>query len=270
MKEKSVIAGLGGARRAADRRTSEHGRPVSRARGALLGGRAGEPHAAGASAGAGKSWPACSSPKDWPEASRDRDKARARVNRLMREVDKCIALLESQPSEHSSRGVSPCEGAAGKSAAHTKRKRSRYISTRRPRHRGAVVRTRAEAMGKQAIKLRIMGKPYAFNIDSEKEEMYRLAEREVNDNLVKIRQEEDTGVGRYGLPGHDGLALRHRKRGHETEPRGGKRRPEGARSPHSGGGSTNTSTPSVANDRRVLYIPQEKSTRIDFLQVLRN
>lgn len=26
--------------------------------------------------------------------SRDRDKARARVNRLMREVDKCIALLE--------------------------------------------------------------------------------------------------------------------------------------------------------------------------------
>ncbi len=33
---------------------------------------------------------------------RDRDKARARVNRLMREVDKCIALLESQPSEHSS------------------------------------------------------------------------------------------------------------------------------------------------------------------------
>ena len=34
--------------------------------------------------------------------STNRDKARARVNRLMREVDKCIALLESQPSEHSS------------------------------------------------------------------------------------------------------------------------------------------------------------------------
>lgn len=34
--------------------------------------------------------------------SGDREKARARVNRLMREVDKCIALLESQPSEHSS------------------------------------------------------------------------------------------------------------------------------------------------------------------------
>ena len=30
--------------------------------------------------------------------SRDRDKARARVNRLMREVDKCIALLE-RPEE---------------------------------------------------------------------------------------------------------------------------------------------------------------------------
>ena len=38
-----------------------------------------------------------------------------------------------------------------------------------------------------------MGKPYAFNIDSEKEEMYRLAEREVNDNLVKIRQEKIQG-----------------------------------------------------------------------------
>ena len=48
-------------------------------------------------------------------------------------------------------------------------------------------------MGKQAIKLRIMGKPYAFNIDSEKEEMYRLAQRGGNDNLVKIRQEKIQG-----------------------------------------------------------------------------
>ena len=50
--------------------------------------------------------------------SRDRDKARARVNRLMREVDKCIALLErpeeqpedtsaKTPEEGSSAGDSP-------------------------------------------------------------------------------------------------------------------------------------------------------------------
>lgn len=38
-----------------------------------------------------------------------------------------------------------------------------------------------------------MGKPYAFNIDSEKEELYRLAEREVNNNLVSIRQKNIQG-----------------------------------------------------------------------------
>lgn len=48
-------------------------------------------------------------------------------------------------------------------------------------------------MAKQAIKLKIMGKPYAFNIDSEKEELYRLAEREVNNNLVSIRQKNIQG-----------------------------------------------------------------------------
>lgn len=48
-------------------------------------------------------------------------------------------------------------------------------------------------MGKQAIKLKIMGKPYSFNIDSEKEELYRLAEREVNNNLVSIRQKNIQG-----------------------------------------------------------------------------
>lgn len=35
-------------------------------------------------------------------------------------------------------------------------------------------------MGKQAINLNIAGKKYALTIASEKEEMYRLAEREVN------------------------------------------------------------------------------------------
>ena len=35
-------------------------------------------------------------------------------------------------------------------------------------------------MAKQAITLKIAGKSYPFNIESGKEEMYRLAEREVN------------------------------------------------------------------------------------------
>ena len=43
-------------------------------------------------------------------------------------------------------------------------------------------------MGKQAIKLKILGKPYSFSIDSEKAELYRLDQREVNNNLVPIRQ----------------------------------------------------------------------------------
>lgn len=49
------------------------------------------------------------------------------------------------------------------------------------------------AMGKQAIKLKILGKPYSFNIDSDKEELYRLAEREMNNNLVSIRQKNIQG-----------------------------------------------------------------------------
>ncbi len=51
----------------------------------------------------------------------------------------------------------------------------------------------SETMGKQAIKLKILGKPYAFTIDSEKEELYRLAEREVNNNLISIRQKNIQG-----------------------------------------------------------------------------
>ena len=35
-------------------------------------------------------------------------------------------------------------------------------------------------MAQQAITLKLAGKSYSLNIDSEKEEMYRLAEREVN------------------------------------------------------------------------------------------
>ncbi len=42
-------------------------------------------------------------------------------------------------------------------------------------------------MAKQAIKLKVAGKSYAFGIESEKEELYRLAEREVNKFLTEIK-----------------------------------------------------------------------------------
>ncbi len=43
-------------------------------------------------------------------------------------------------------------------------------------------------MAKQAITLKVAGRSYSFDIESEKEEMYRLAEREVNTYLAKITQ----------------------------------------------------------------------------------
>lgn len=43
-------------------------------------------------------------------------------------------------------------------------------------------------MAQQAITLKIAGKSYSLNIESEKEEVYRLAEREVNKYLTLIKQ----------------------------------------------------------------------------------
>ncbi len=43
--------------------------------------------------------------------SSDRDKARARVNQLMREVDKCLALLERSGQETQERAAQPQEPA---------------------------------------------------------------------------------------------------------------------------------------------------------------
>lgn len=45
-------------------------------------------------------------------------------------------------------------------------------------------------MAKQAITLKVAGRSYAFDIESGKEEMYRLAEREVNTFLAKITQKK--------------------------------------------------------------------------------
>ncbi len=43
-------------------------------------------------------------------------------------------------------------------------------------------------MAKQSIKLKVAGKGYALEIEDNKEEVYRLAEREVNNCLTKIKQ----------------------------------------------------------------------------------
>ena len=43
-------------------------------------------------------------------------------------------------------------------------------------------------MAKQSITLKIAGKSYQLNIEREKEEVYRLAEREVNNYLAQIKQ----------------------------------------------------------------------------------
>ena len=48
-------------------------------------------------------------------------------------------------------------------------------------------------MAKQAITLNIAGIRLPFSIDTEKEEMYRLAEREVNTYLVRIQEEKRQG-----------------------------------------------------------------------------
>ncbi len=48
-------------------------------------------------------------------------------------------------------------------------------------------------MAKQAIKLRVGAKKYAMNIDSEKEELYRLAERELNQSLTEFEKQNYEG-----------------------------------------------------------------------------
>lgn len=48
-------------------------------------------------------------------------------------------------------------------------------------------------MAQQAITLRIAGKSYPLNIESGKEEVYRLAERELNAYLAQIKQNNFRG-----------------------------------------------------------------------------
>ncbi|MFI3282541.1 MAG: cell division protein ZapA [Rikenellaceae bacterium] len=48
-------------------------------------------------------------------------------------------------------------------------------------------------MAKQAIKLKIGGKSYSLTIESEKEEVYRLAEREVNQSVTEFERQKFAG-----------------------------------------------------------------------------
>lgn len=51
-------------------------------------------------------------------------------------------------------------------------------------------------MAKQNITLKIIGKPYSLAIDSEKEELYRLAEREINAYVTRIEQARFKGFSK--------------------------------------------------------------------------
>lgn len=46
---------------------------------------------------------------------------------------------------------------------------------------------------KQAITLKIAGRSYLFDIERDKEEVYRLAEREVNGYLSQVKQQKIKG-----------------------------------------------------------------------------
>lgn len=45
-------------------------------------------------------------------------------------------------------------------------------------------------MAKQSITLKVAGRGYALEVDSQKEEIYRLAEREVNAYLSRLMQQK--------------------------------------------------------------------------------
>lgn len=143
---------------------------------------------------------------------RNREKARARVNRLMREVDKCIALL-GQPL-----------------AARRRRRPNKRPREKRPEGRRRGRRNkRNEKMAKQAITLKIAGKSYPFNIESGKEEMYRLAEREVNSYLALIKQQNIKNWNDQDYLSMTRAEIRYRERRNAAEPGGGRRRPPTAR-----------------------------------------
>ena len=59
-------------------------------------------------------------------------------------------------------------------------------------------------MSKQSITLKIAGKQYPLSVDSRQEELYRLAEREINDRFSRIEKAKFKDFKR-----EDCLALPH-------------------------------------------------------------
>ena len=56
--------------------------------------------------------------------------------------------------------------------------------------------TKPKRMAKQNITVKIIGKPYPLAIDGEKEELYRLAEREINAYVTRIEQAHFKGFSK--------------------------------------------------------------------------
>ena len=127
------------------------------------------------------------------ELTAQRDTLRSEKRTLeerVRELDAELARM--QLTEGLAGGGRNREKARARCWASRWRPRRRRRPNKRPREKRPEGRRRGrrnkrnEKMAKQAITLKIAGKSYPFNIESGKEEMYRLAEREVNSCLARI------------------------------------------------------------------------------------
>ena len=123
-------------------------------------------------------------------------------------------------------------------------------------------------MAKQNITVKIIGKPYPLAIDGEKEELYRLAEREINAYVTRIEQAHFKGFSK-----EDCLAMaafqiavaklalaepRGRRRGGEDARRAGRRVGELSRCVAlTGAGSVNEE----ASDVEVRCVGRKKRER---------
>lgn len=84
-------------------------------------------------------------------------------------------------------------------------------------------------MAKQNITVKIIGKPYPLAIDGEKEELYRLAEREINAYVTRIEQAHFKGFSKEDCLAMAAFQIAVAKPGAGAEPRGRRRGGEDAR-----------------------------------------
>lgn len=93
---------------------------------------------------------------------------------------------------------------------------------------GGSKKNETRTMAQQAITLKLAGKSYSLNIDSEKEEMYRLAEREVNSYLAAIKQNNFKNWTDQDYLSMAALKFAIANVDMAAKPRTGRRRPETA------------------------------------------